>query len=58
MAFKGSSEKRKDANGVKAKHLVDDHCLSPYNLIDSVWPDQEKMKADAFEELERLNKDV
>ena len=58
MAFKGSSEKRKDANGVKAKHLVDDHCLSPYNLNYSVWPDQEKMKADAFEELERLNKDV
>ena len=53
MAFMG-------ANEVIAgkKNLLNDHCLSDYNLKNSEWPDFNVVKPNAFGELQRINKDV
>ena len=54
MAFKGCFQKDRHQN----KNLINDHCLSQFNLNESTWPDEDIIKGGAFDELERLNKDV
>lgn len=66
MAFKGTNEVE-NIDGVtdygrkiqiKYKRLLNDHCLSTFNLKESVWRDSSKIDTRIFDMLERLNSSV
>ena len=66
MAFKGTNEVE-NIDGVndhgrkiqiKHKRLLNDHCLSTFNLKESVWRDSSKIDTRIFDMLERLNSSV
>ena len=66
MAFKGTNEtetveEQRGAENVvkrKIKRLLNDHCLSTFNLTESVWRDSSTIDTSIFDMLERLNSAV